>query len=46
MMLLEQKQNYQQEEMLKTTPTITNGVKYQIVILVIQLVEFVVVVNM
>ena len=29
MMLLEQKVNYQQEEMPKITPTITNGGKYQ-----------------
>ena len=36
MMLLEQKVNYQQEEMPKITPTITNGGKYQIVILAIQ----------
>ena len=46
MMLLEQEQNYQQEEIPKTKQTMTNGAKYQIVILVMQLVEFVVVVNM
>ena len=40
-MLLEQKLNCQREEMLKITPTITNGVKYQIVIRVIQSVAFV-----
>ena len=36
MMSLEQQVNCQQEEMLKITPTITNGVKSPIVILVIQ----------
>ena len=36
MMLLEPKVNCQLEQMLKIAPTITNGVKYLIVILVIQ----------